>query len=315
MEEKITDGINVLQSGSPVKDGLFKSFNLIERIVASTVGACITAVVVTPFDVVKARLQAQTNIKGQLLLPSQFSSSLDAVMKIGKTEGLFNLWRGLGTTLILTVPANSFYFTTYEALKAKLERDFYLNSVTASGIAGTSARIITVTISSPIELVRTYLQATSSTTVTNIGLVPTLRAIVKNGGVMSLWSGLTPTIWRDAPFSAIYWSSYEYFKRSILPIAGNKNKFFVDFFSGATAGMLAAIFSHPFDVIKTRRQMQIPTNKDESTHTLQLLRKIMKEEGIEGLTKGIVPRVAKVAPACAIMISFYELCKKYLLQY
>jgi len=302
-----------LMEEEEIGEATLRSFQPMDKIVASSVGASLTALVVTPFDVVKARLQAQVNVKGQILLPSQFSNSLDAAVKIAKMEGLSNLWRGLGTTLILTVPATAIYFTTYEALKGKLERDMKWSSVTSPAIAGTSARIITVTISSPIELVRTYLQATSSTTVANIGLIPTLRAVVKNGGIMSLWSGLTPTIWRDAPFSAIYWSSYEYFKRSILPVVGYKHKFFVDFFSGATAGMLAALFSHPFDVIKTRRQMHIPTNQNHP-RTFELLKKIMREEGIEGLTKGIVPRVVKVAPACAIMISSYELCKKYLLQ-
>jgi solute carrier family 25 protein 39/40 len=41
-------------------------------------------------------------------------------------------------------------------------------------------------------------------------------------------------------------------------------------------------------------------------------KKIVREEGFRGLAKGIVPRVAKVAPSCAIMISSYEFCKKHI---
>ncbi len=44
----------------------------------------------------------------------------------------------------------------------------------------------------------------------------------------------------------------------------------------------------------------------------EIAKNIVKEEGLKGLTKGMVPRVAKVAPSCAIMISSYEFCKTLL---
>ena len=39
-------------------------------------------------------------------------------------------------------------------------------------------------------------------------------------------------------------------------------------------------------------------------------KKIVLEEGYLGFYSGLLPRIAKIAPACAIMISSYELCKK-----
>ena len=45
--------------------------------------------------------------------------------------------------------------------------------------------------------------------------------------------------------------------------------------------------------------------------TLQVMRSIIKEEGYSRLFTGVAPRVGKVAPACAIMISSYELGKWY----
>jgi len=37
---------------------------------------------------------------------------------------------------------------------------------------------------------------------------------------------------------------------------------------------------------------------------------IVAEEGVRGLFKGFVPRVAKVAPSCAIMVASYEFFKQ-----
>jgi solute carrier family 25 protein 39/40 len=40
----------------------------------------------------------------------------------------------------------------------------------------------------------------------------------------------------------------------------------------------------------------------------------VEEEGMRGLVKGIVPRTAKVAPACALMIASYEFFKQLFLE-
>jgi solute carrier family 25 protein 39/40 len=49
-----------------------------------------------------------------------------------------------------------------------------------------------------------------------------------------------------------------------------------------------------------------------SESTLQMARSIVHEEGIQGLWRGNVARMMKVAPACAIMISSYEIGKRVL---
>jgi len=36
-----------------------------------------------------------------------------------------------------------------------------------------------------------------------------LKLLVANNGVLTLWRGLGPTLWRDVPFSAMYWYGYE----------------------------------------------------------------------------------------------------------
>lgn len=47
-----------------------------------------------------------------------------------------------------------------------------------------------------------------------------------------------------------------------------------------------------------------------SCAALESFRLIYKEEGLAGLCTGIGPRVGKVAPSCAIMMTSYEVIKR-----
>jgi solute carrier family 25 protein 39/40 len=87
----------------------------------------------------------------------------------------------------------------------------------------------------------------------------------------------------------------------------------------------------PVDVIKTIRQVQVvasepivdtchhegavayrQTASPNATGTLGLMKNILHTEGVAGLWRGNQTRMIKVAPACAIMISSYEMGKRYL---
>ena len=48
---------------------------------------------------------------------------------------------------------------------------------------------------------------------------------------------------------------------------------------------------------------------------VNVMRNVVAEHGYGGLYAGLVPRVAKIAPACAIMIGSYEFCKEYFFEH
>lgn len=141
-----------------------------------------------------------------------------------------------------------------------------------------------------------------------------MAALVRADGVSVLWRGLGPTLWRDVPFSGVYWAGFELLKARLTspgaPVQLSPTG--VSFTSGALSGILAALLTQPFDVLKTRRQVFTPAPNcapealNHRASTLPLCLHIVRTEGAGALFAGVVPRCAKVAPACGLMIACYE---------
>lgn len=177
--------------------------------------------------------------------------------------------------------------------------------------AGIVARTTITSIASPLELIRTNLQSTPlspNKPNTLSSVLTSVRALVRDNGARSLWRGLGPTLWRDVPFSGIYWASYESCKQ--LFARKGYSGTWVAFISGAFSGTASALLTSPFDVLKTRRQaLLMSPSYTRTTSTASLLLRISRTEGLSALFTGILPRIAKIAPACGIMIACFEVCK------
>ena len=272
----------------------------------------------------------------------------EGLVKIARYEGASSLWRGLSPTLLMAVPSNVIYFTGYDTLRTSELSPFSHSGVFWGPLlAGSSARAIAATAISPIEMFRTRLQAISAhaDAIPPEGVFRTtlrgLRDMVATDGVHSLWRGLVLTLWRDVPFSGVYWLGYEgvrgilrrerekeWHLSSSLHLLHNHNSnlrggagggagvskqrttiqdlhsesVFVDsFISGAVSGSVAAFLTTPFDVGKTRRQVSAGDPRGSGSMA-RVLYNIWRTEGVSGLWRGCTPRMLKVAPACAIMV-------------
>ncbi|NWS92069.1 S2540 protein, partial [Toxostoma redivivum] len=247
--------------------------------------------------------------------PGHFKGTLDAFVKIIRIEGIKSLWSGLPPTLIMAVPTTAIYYTCYDQLSEALKNRLGKHDEHIPVIAGSLSRFGSATVVSPLELIRTQMQYRRWSYKELYLCISTKVAV---DGWISLWGGWTSTILRDVPFSAMYWYNYERFKKMMCKEVGaNEPTFFVSFTSGAASSSIAAVVTQPFDVVKTYRQTQlwesetlkIPQRDHKSTWAV--MRKIVAANGITGLFAGITPRLFKVAPACAIMISTYEYGKSF----
>ncbi|KAG2214657.1 hypothetical protein INT46_005674 [Mucor plumbeus] len=275
-----------------------------EKIVSACTGAVITMSFMNPLDVVKTRLQ-ETSKNGN----KPYTGTIDALSKIFKNEGIFALWRGLTPGLVMALPSTAIYFVGYDYIRDRTRNSQFANTALdnysplwAGGLARTMAALVV----SPLELFRTRMQSAEGIN----GFSDVWRGVsrmVQKEGPQALWRGLLPTMLRDVPFSGIYWMGYEKIKHRLHTHHGLSH-FQTSFIAGASSGMIAAIITTPFDVVKTQRQV---SSDAEEARLGRILRNILQKDGTSGFFRGVVPRVVKVAPACAIMISSYEMGKHF----
>eukprot|EP00158_Paraphelidium_tribonemae_P002138 Partr_v1_DN25144_c0_g1_i1_m76838 putative Solute carrier family 25 member len=208
--------------------------SLSHRIAYCSLGAFLTSLVVTPLDVARIRLQ-----------------SGGAAMTSSSTWR--SMWKGLTPTVALMIPSSSLYIILYEST-----RDFLVtpstsslasdNLLTGSAVAGLFARSLTVAITSPLELLRTRSQQTGNESTSTRAIIQSLSSMVRQRGLRYLWTGLVPTIWRDVPFSAVYWSGYEFGVREmdrIIESGGGILKYHWQsaFIAGGISGMFASLLT------------------------------------------------------------------------
>lgn len=143
---------------------------------------------------------------------------------------------------------------------------------------------------------------------------------MSESGVIGLFRGYRSTVFRDVPYSSIYWLVFENLKSRSTDKGLSVNV--VNFLAGAAGGIVAALVTHPFDVLKTRQQLASPTFTDFHTtripcaSTLSVappltLLSMYHEGGLGSWYRGLQLRLATVVPGGAIMITVYEFVKRF----
>lgn len=242
--------------------------------------------------------------------------------EIVRTEGFGGLYAGIRPTLLMSVPNAAIYYTAYESIRDRLVVSTGKDNMWIPLVSGGAARWVASTVTAPLEYMRTA-QASVTDASQRQGALRMMQSAIKQGGPTALFQGLGPTLWRDVPFSGIYWVGVEYLrsKQESQSVMSPQQVLVTEFVNGALAGLVAAAATTPFDVIKTRQQSvgsgaadachhngAQPYRQPLSTGTWAHLCAVAEQEGLAGLWRGGTARMLKVAPACGIMIGTYEFC-------
>ncbi|KAI0432140.1 mitochondrial dicarboxylate carrier protein [Xylaria sp. FL1042] len=171
-------------------------------------GAAATATTY-PLDLLRTRFAAQGNDR-------VYTSLRRAIWEIRRDEGTRGFFRGLSPGLAQIVPLMGIFFAIYEFARLPLGRlDLPWGSGDAT--AGVLASVVAKTGVFPLDLVRKRIQVQGPTRSRYIhrnipeytGTVRTIRQILTQEGVRGLYRGLTVSLMKAAPASAVTMWTYE----------------------------------------------------------------------------------------------------------
>jgi hypothetical protein len=297
-------------------------------VMASTAGSFVATMVLNPILIVKVHMQKVRLTKNDLQSAQGVSTTIRHVYNTG---GLRSFWAGMPMGLMQSVPSTVTYMLMYENLKKNMRGQVSEQSIISPiipGIAAAAARSLSATIIAPIELIRT-IQA-SGVGKSSLFLA---KNLYRNQGFSAFYLGLRATLARDAPYSFLYWQTYQMMRDRFVPQGiDSASSMFSVFISGSAAGVISAIITQPFDVLKTNQQVntrnislrmipgaaaqKLPGPHDHHLHDCSKdpscgsVVELYKRGGIKGCLRGLSMRLAMVIPGGAIMITVYEAVKK-----
>ncbi|XP_056169030.1 uncharacterized protein LOC115680195 isoform X2 [Syzygium oleosum] len=140
------------------------------------------------------------------------------------------------------------------------------------------------------------------------GMSQVFIQLVKNEGPCSLYSGMTPALTRSLLYGGLRLGLYEPSKYVCDQAFGSSN-IFIKIASGAFSGAIATAMTNPVEVIKVRLQMNLGLTK---AGPVGEMRKIMSEEGVKALWKGVGPAMARAAALTASQLATYDESKQIL---
>ncbi|KAF2109475.1 mitochondrial deoxynucleotide carrier [Lophiotrema nucula] len=173
-------------------------------------GACATTATY-PLDLLRTRFAAQGRDR-------VYASIMASIRHIAEHEGPAGFFRGLGAGVSQIVPYMGLFFASYESLKPVMASSVVpLPFGTSDAVAGTIASVLSKTAVYPLDTTRKRLQVQGPMRARYVhrnipeyrGVASTVIRIWKQEGRRGMYRGLTVSLLKAAPASAVTMWTYE----------------------------------------------------------------------------------------------------------
>lgn len=295
---------------------------VLKSLLAGGVAGMCSKTAVAPLDRIKILLQAHNEHYRQC-------GVISGLKEIVKRESFFALYKGNGAQMVRIFPYAATQFTSFEIYKGLFASLLGSKSHIGKFLSGSMAGVTAVTLTYPLDTIRTRLAFQVSGHHVYSGIIHTAVTIVKTeGGFRALYKGFLPTLCGMFPYAGFSFYTFEMLKYCCMkyipqwtctPAPENTGGVVLSIpaklLCGGFAGAIAQSFSYPLDV--TRRRMQLAM-MDPQTHKfgkgmVSTLVEIYQTNGIVyGLYRGMTSNYLRAAPMAAVSFSVYELMKQTL---
>lgn len=200
---------------------------------------------------------------------------------------------------------------------------------TAGGfVGGGLAACGAVTLTNPIELVKTRLQlqgelmARGQTKRVYTGPLQALGLIAKNEGLRGLQKGLGSAYIYQIGLNGCRLGLYEPIRKELTSVFYDDpkaNNLAINVFCGAFSGIMGAMTGSPFYLAKTRLQSYSPVFPVGTQHNYKNFvdgfRQVVRTEGFRGLYRGLDGAIIRTGTGSSVQLPIYNAAKKQIEQW
>ncbi|TRY78602.1 hypothetical protein TCAL_06452 [Tigriopus californicus] len=233
---------------------------------AGFVGGFLQLSVACPVDLIKIKLQTQTNIMIFLSLASAntlYRGPVDALLKIFSETGIVGLYRGFWIMALRDCPSFGVYVIIYDTIMARISDRAPQAAFFSGGIAGVVSWLLIM----PLDVVKSQMQADCANNPKFTGMSAAALACYRERGWRGFFKGSLAVALRAFPVNGA----------TFVGMASS----LCDFSAGWFGGVIGLIVGHPFDTLKVRQQsLQNPSLWHVTKSCFQF-------EGVQGFFKGM----------------------------
>ncbi|XP_022916697.1 mitochondrial 2-oxoglutarate/malate carrier protein [Onthophagus taurus] len=269
--------------------------NAVKFVMGGSAGMAAT-LVVQPLDLVKNRMQLSGSGGSKA-----YKTSFHCIQDIIGKEGVFALYNGISAGLLrqatYTTTRLGIYTWLFEMCSTGDKPPGFFTKAglgMAAGIAGafvgTPAEVALIRMTSdgrlPLAERRNYKNVFDA-----------LMRITREEGILTLWRGAIPTMGRAMVVNAAQLASYSQAKQLLLGTGFFSDNVGCHFAASMISGLVTTAASMPVDIAKTRIQnMKMIDGKPEYTGALNVLSRVIQQEGFFALWKGFTPYFLRLGP-------------------
>jgi len=282
--------------------------NYMKFVLGGTAG-CTSCLFTQPLDLVKNRMQVTKTMTG----PKPSSASV--ILGVIRNDGVLGMYNGLSAGLFrqatYTTARLGIYTWLFElASEQGKPPSFFMKASLGMVAGGTSAFVCT-----PAEVSLIRMTADGNLPADKRrnykSVFDALLRISREEGATTLYRGAIPTTGRAMVVNAAQLASYSQAKQFILGTGYISDGVFCHFVASMISGLVTTVASMPVDIAKTRIQNQkIVDGKPEYKGAVDVIKKVVKNEGFFSLWKGFTPYYFRLGPHTVLTFIFLEQLNK-----
>lgn len=293
--------------------------------------------IIFPMDVVKIRMQ----VPG-----CTYKNMFDGLSRIFNEEGLAALYTGLSSEILKSGTQTFIYFFAYSALKdyaaavlmkrelAKLQekqakeaqqsntntQEIPKSLATAvkhqqlpilvNLLVGFVAGCITQIFVNPLSVIQTRIMTNKKAGGAQATVLSMAMKIIKEEGFTALYKGIIPTFIlciNPAIQYLVFDNLKAYYKKFLYKQANSRNPNALEnFFMGAISKVVATVSTYPYIMAKVRLQYKAKSGEPQYSGTLDVILKILSNDGVLGLFAGLQPQLFKSILSGALLLMAKE---------